>query len=1390
MLHSLILNYTFQNVNNGINYQEITNEEEFFIKETYSNCTLSLFNSAAAYDAVIDGSNNLYITGHTNISGSGSFDVFLAKYNSSGDQIWNQTWGLFDYETSRGVATDDNDIYIAGYTNSSGAGLFDAFLVKYNSSGSQLWNKTWGGPSDDLGNDIKVDSEGNVYLIGKTESFGAGPSDMFIVKYNSTGFQLWNLTWGGSDSESGECLAIDSQNNLYLTGGTLSFNGGSLNAFLVKYDSSGNEEWLRIWGGSNDDEGYGIVVDKDDNLYITGATWSFGSGGDIFIVKYNYNGILLWNSTWGGNNYECGQGLAVDGSNNVYLAGFDGSWSVGPYNAVLLKYDSEGNYCWYRSWGDQNNNDVGTSVAIDCNNNCYLSGYTNQSGVGYYNAFLVKYKFEFTHLQEWIVTWGSSDFDYAYSVSVDAYKKIYMVGYTDSYGAGSNDVFLVKLDSLGNQIWNLTWGGSGDEIGESVTIDAYNNCYLAGLTYSFSAGGRDAFLIKYDLDGNQLWNRTWGGSGDDVAVCMTVDKKNNSYITGLTNSSGAGDYDIFIVAYNSSGIQLWNRTWGGPEFEMAQNIAIDDNDNIYITGVTQSFGTASSWDVVLIKYDPAGNQLWNRTWGGDNNEEGRGNIIDNENNCYLTGYTWSFGVERDLILLKYDFMGNLLWNRTWGGSDQDFGESVVVDEYNSVYIAGETKSYGEGGYDAFFLKSDSCGNLLWNYTWGGLLSDRYEEVAIDNEGNCYAVGATLNFGAGSSDAALMKYGIDLDNDGLTNDMESIYYRTDFNDPDTDDDGLKDGTEVLLYYTNATNPDTDGDLMNDGWEITFGLNPSSSIDAYFDPDNDTLFNYLEFNFSTNPLEFNSFLNISFSCAPYTIQGENISLQVDIFNQLTGSVNINISIFNELVSTGPKDFLNFALNPGNNLLHVNLTIEEFVNIGISPIIINFTRFGHLIASNTTNTLVLVAYQFPSIQIPDSITQNILEYLSVESINNRSVPIEYIITLNGTGFVTVNMSVILLSGDWKSIQVPLEFIPISIYETGERNFTLTITYKGRVLYKYEGKVDISLSGFNLFLGYLLPIFLGIIVVAVSYRTIRRVVKKRALALKQRQIQMLLDLKGPFNMPALRRHLKAGQPEVEVLLNELLEGEKYPMEEVGLWNDQHQLFIPALYLEQIGESIVNLIQDDLSSNLIYTKGQLTDKASLRKITLKSLSTSHKVPVEIIRQILKSLVENGKIGGYFTEKSLCLPLSFGFGVIVLNAWVIDLAPEGLSRMFFDLEKWSKLILEFMAEHQHPPRREEAWRIGIPFERIDAVLNYTNIQIQMKVFPYLSPIEKEYFDQLSYKVIKYINQSKAKPTYTDLVVEVGLGVKDAKLIIPYINEVLGIEIQIGGIEHDNEVLGT
>ncbi|MCC7431465.1 SBBP repeat-containing protein [bacterium] len=415
--------------------------------------------------------------------------------------------------------------------------------------------------------------------------------------------------------------------------------------------------------GSNSDKGNSVSTDGSENCYVTGNTWSSDfpvtagaydtafSSGDVFVTKLNSTGSSLLYSTFlGGSSYDVSYSLSLDGSGNSYVNGItqsiDFPTTAGAYDtsqngssdAFVTKLNSGGSSLVFSTFLGGSESEIGNSLSLDGNGNCYVAGYTY-----------------------------STDFP----ITAGAYDT--------SFNGG--DAFVTKLNSAGSSLDYSTFiGGSGEDGGYSFSVDGSGNCYVTGYTgssgfytsvgaydTSFNGGNYDVFVTKLNSTGSSLDYSTFiGGSGDDEGFSLSVDGSGNCYVTGFASPTGfpatAGAYDtsfngvnndVFVTKLNSAGSSLLYSTYlGGSSDDQGFSLSVDGTGNCYVTGYTGSnnfLATAGAFDtsyngsisdVFLTKLNSTGSSLLYSTFlGGSDWDYGRSLSVDGSGNCYVTGYT-------------------------------------------------------------------------------------------------------------------------------------------------------------------------------------------------------------------------------------------------------------------------------------------------------------------------------------------------------------------------------------------------------------------------------------------------------------------------------------------------------------------------------------------------------------------------------------------------------------------------------------------------------------------------------------------------------------------------------------------------------------------------------
>jgi uncharacterized delta-60 repeat protein len=356
---------------------------------TYWLATLGGAAADEGYGVATDSSGKVYYVARQSSQGGGSYDWYVAQSDSAGAVQWQRTLGSSGFEeVGKGSLTLDSsgNSYIAG-NDASGAERVPA-LAKYNSSGVIQWQrKLTGGGSAGSGGSA-IDSSGDIYLSSRV--YVSAIYKASLAKYNSSGTLQWQRGTNGTDQSSFDSVAVDSSDNVYGFGRTTDAGAGSDDFLIIKYNSSGTVQWQRVLGGASSEFAGGIVIDSSDNLYVTGYTSSQGPGSSSgFIAKYNSSGTVQWQRTLGNSSSNYLYGVALDSENNVYVSGYA---SISSKNdMVFAKYNSSGTIQWQRRiTSTGTDNDIGYGIHVDSADTLYVIGQTNNTGVGSADILIAK----------------------------------------------------------------------------------------------------------------------------------------------------------------------------------------------------------------------------------------------------------------------------------------------------------------------------------------------------------------------------------------------------------------------------------------------------------------------------------------------------------------------------------------------------------------------------------------------------------------------------------------------------------------------------------------------------------------------------------------------------------------------------------------------------------------------------------------------------------------------------------------------------------------------------------------------------------------------------------------------------------------------------------------
>ncbi len=563
----------------------------------------------------LDDLGNVYITGYTEyIDGEGIIScwAFIAKYDSAGNSLMNITWGGKLNANGNDIALDDSgNIYVSGTYKG------DAFISKYDSAGNSLMNIT--GDDDwmdsDYGYDIALDISGNIYISGTIEN-DAEVYDVFIAKFNSSGVLQWESIWSGPENDYPRDIELDDSGNVYITGKTDSFGAGGEDAFIAKFDNSGNSVMNMTYGGSLDDWGQGITLDGLGNIYITGRTQppGAGAGDDAFIAKFNSTGHLKMNITWGSWNIDSvhGYGITLDVSENIYISGEVYNIYKANYDLFIAKYDSTGVLLWNTTWGG-NTWDYGRELALDGSGNIYITGYTYKSGMGDHVAFLVKYS-----------SGGPRSFILDTNTTLPDTDGIFWLNWSESVGAQNysiywsdnpnvNDADTLYIEGLNNNSVFIKGFEPGTFYFRAVSYNETGSSWSNELTITIQVGfPPGTFILDTnttlpDTDGMFWlnWSESVGAQNYSIYWSATpnVDDVDTLYVNGLINDSmlikgfNSGTYYFRMVSYNETGSTWSNELTISVQlvadpglYNLDTNTALPDIDGIFWLNWSESIG--------------------------------------------------------------------------------------------------------------------------------------------------------------------------------------------------------------------------------------------------------------------------------------------------------------------------------------------------------------------------------------------------------------------------------------------------------------------------------------------------------------------------------------------------------------------------------------------------------------------------------------------------------------------------------------------------------------------------------------------------------------------------------------------------------------------------------
>jgi hypothetical protein len=349
---------------------------------------------------------------------------------------------------------------------------------------------------------------------------------------------------------------------------------------------------------------------------------------------------------------------------------------------------------------------------------------------------------------------GSTGMDKTYKTTQFSDGSYVLAGTTNSFGVAPNDAYIVKLDVNGNLLWTKVIGGSGDEGCSEVVEDRDGGILIIGVTTSFGAGGSDFYVIKLTTAGTLLWTKTFGTAANEDGNGMVLTADGGYAISG--NTIVSGNYDYYIIKLSSTWAVQWSKRIGGSGTETAVDLAYTPDNGFIIGGFTTSFGAGGN-DFYAVKLDASGSLVWTKTIGGPATDKCYGFSGTSDGGCIMSGYTLSYGAgSYDNYFVKLSSTGGVQWAEAEGGNLTETSLGIVQTTDGNYASSGITTSFGSAYVDGYVVKIKTDGTLLWTNHTGGSTDNRPNNLVACADGGILTAGSTKSYGQGDEDVYVIK----------------------------------------------------------------------------------------------------------------------------------------------------------------------------------------------------------------------------------------------------------------------------------------------------------------------------------------------------------------------------------------------------------------------------------------------------------------------------------------------------------------------------------------------------------------------------------------------------------------------------------------------------------
>jgi uncharacterized delta-60 repeat protein len=569
----------------------------------------------------VDSNGSVFVTGYSLVSVQ-SYAYATIAYSGTGLPLWTNRYNEgYDNQASAIAVDSSGRVFVTGYSVGSGSSE-DYATIAYSGAGLPLWTNRYNSPvnSSDKAKAITVDRAGNVLVTGCSGSRSAYPYDYdyATIKYSVEGLPLWTNRYTGpgklgSNGDVAQDITVDSDGNVFVTGYSDS-NGSSLDYATLAYSSAGWPLWTNRFDGpaNRTDSPNGIAVDSSGIVFVVGSSVGIGGSYDYATIAYSRLGVPLWTNRYdgGSNADDAPQAVATDSSGNVFVTGY--SVVSGQSHAyATVAYSGTGLLLWTNRYNGMGYDNQSSAMAVDSSGNVFVTGYSYQSLGSDPDYATIAYSGSGVPLWTNRYDGPTNGADFPTAIAVDSTGDVLVTGFS-STSQGSQDYATIKYSGGGVPLWTNRYNGpgNGSDQARAIAVDSAGNAFVTG-----SSLGCGYATVKYSGAGMLLWINCYSGpnTSGDHASAIAVDSDGNVFVTG------SSFYDFATIKYSGAGVPLWTNRYHEPTGNTAQAtaIAVDSRGNVFVTGY--SVMTGGFYDYTTIEYSGAGVPFWTNHYNGPGN---------------------------------------------------------------------------------------------------------------------------------------------------------------------------------------------------------------------------------------------------------------------------------------------------------------------------------------------------------------------------------------------------------------------------------------------------------------------------------------------------------------------------------------------------------------------------------------------------------------------------------------------------------------------------------------------------------------------------------------------------------------------------------------------------